>query len=119
VFARLSRAVEHAAGSPWAVGLAMALIVVWLATGPYFGWSDTWQLYANTFTTLVVFVLAFIIQASQVREMTALQAKLSELIRATEGARNSLIIAEELPDAVLAETVEELRQKATDGPERG
>jgi low affinity Fe/Cu permease len=113
-FARLSRAVEHAAGSPWAVGAAIAFIIVWLVSGPYFGWSDTWQLYANTFTTLVVFVLAFIIQASQVREMTAIQTKLSELIRATEGARNSLIVAEEMPDAALARTVEELREKAKD-----
>jgi low affinity Fe/Cu permease len=114
VFARLSRAVEHAAGSPWAVGLAVAVVIVWAASGPFFDYSDTWQLVINTFTTLVVFVLAFIIQASQVREMTALQAKISELIRATEGARNSLIIAEELPDAVLAETVEELREQAKD-----
>jgi low affinity Fe/Cu permease len=119
VFARLSRAVEHAAGSPWASLGAVLTVLGWLVCGPFFEWSDTYQLCANTFTTLVTYILVFLIQGSQERQTLAIQTKLSELILATEGARNSLIVAEEMPDAVLAETVEELRQKATDGPERG
>src|SRR6188472_2409425 len=96
MFSRLSRAVEHGAGSPWAFGAAGLTILVWAATGPLFGWSDTWQLVINTGTTVVTFLMVFLIQATQSRDTGAIQLKLDELILATATARNAVIGAEEL-----------------------
>lgn len=89
-FARLVEIVTHALGSVWAVGGSIAFTIVWLFLGPVFDFSDTWQLWANTITTIVTFIMVFIIQASQNRDGLAIQAKLDELIRASD-ARNLYI----------------------------
>ena len=87
-----------ATGQPVAFTLAALLIMVWIATGPVFGWSDTWQLVVNTATTIVTFLMVFLIQNSQNRDAAAIQAKLDEVIRAMDGARNEFIGIEHLTD---------------------
>jgi low affinity Fe/Cu permease len=85
-------------GQPLAFTVAALLILVWIATGPLFGWSDTWQLVVNTATTIVTFLMVFLIQNSQNRDAAAIQAKLDEVIRAMESARNEFIGIEHLTD---------------------
>jgi low affinity Fe/Cu permease len=86
------------AGQPIAFIVALALILLWIVTGPLFGWSDTWQLVVNTATTIVTFLMVFLIQNSQNRDAAAIQAKLDELIRAVHDARNEFIGIEHLTD---------------------
>jgi low affinity Fe/Cu permease len=85
-------------GSPWAFILACGVVLAWAVTGPLFGWSDTWQLVINTGTTIVTFLMVFLIQNTQNRDAQALHLKLDELIRADHGARNTLIDLEESSD---------------------
>ena len=85
-------------GQPLAFTVAALLILVWIVTGPLFGWSDTWQLVVNTATTIVTFLMVFLIQNSQNRDAAAIQAKLDEVIRAMESARNEFIGIEHLTD---------------------
>jgi low affinity Fe/Cu permease len=87
-----------ATGSPWAFLIAAAVIVVWGITGPLFHFSDTWQLVINTGTTIVTFLMVFLIQNTQNRDSVAIQLKLDELIRGVEGARTSLVDLESLDD---------------------
>ena len=86
------------AGQPAAFVIALALILLWIVTGPLFGWSDTWQLVVNTATTIVTFLMVFLIQNSQNRDAAAIQAKLDELIRAVHDARNEFIGIEHRTD---------------------
>lgn len=86
------------AGQPSAFALSVALILLWIGTGPLFGWSDTWQLVVNTATTIITFIMVFLIQNSQNRDAAALQAKLDEVIRALGHARNEFIGIEHLTD---------------------
>ena len=88
----------------------MAIIVVWAATGPLFGFSDTWQLVINTSTTIVTFLMVFLIQNTQNRDAHAMQLKLDELIRAIKSARNSLIDLEEMSEGELKKLEEEFRK---------
>jgi low affinity Fe/Cu permease len=94
-FDRFSRAVERAVGTPTAFILACAAILIWAACGPIFGFSDTYQLIVNTGTTIVTFLMIFLVQATQNRDTQALHLKLDELIRVTRDARNSIAAAED------------------------
>ena len=101
VFGRLARATSRASGQPKTFLLAVLVIVVWLVTGPIFHFSDTWQLIINTGTTIVTFLMVFLIQNTQNRESEAMQLKLDELIRATQGAHLALLDMEELTEEEL------------------
>jgi low affinity Fe/Cu permease len=90
-----------ATGSPWAFILAVAIVVVWALTGPLFDFSETWQLVINTGTTIVTFLMVFVIQHAQNKDTVALHLKMNELIAATKGASNRLINIEDLTDEEL------------------
>ena len=100
-FHRFARGSARASGHPVAFGFAVTVILLWLITGPIFAFSDTWQLVINTATTIVTFLMVFLIQNTQNRDSEALQLKLDELIRATKTAHNALLEIEELSDAEL------------------
>ena len=100
-FAALSHRVASWAGQPLAFILSSAVVLVWVATGPIFNYSDTWQLVINTGTTIVTFLMVFLIQNAQNRDGSAIQAKLDELIRAVDNARNDFIGIEHLTEAEL------------------
>ena len=98
LFTRIASRMASWAGQPLTFVLAVATIAVWVVSGPIFHWSDTWQLVINTGTTIVTFLMVFLIQNAQNRDASAMQVKLDELIRAIEGARNEFIGIEHLTD---------------------
>ena len=109
LFRRIAHKTSEFVGSPWAFVGACLIVVVWACTGPLFGYSDTWQLVINTGTTIVTFLMVFLIQNTQNRDSLAIHLKLDELIRAVSHARNHLIDLEELEDEELAALQEEFR----------
>ncbi len=113
-FARFARTVAHFAGHPAAFVAAALIIAVWAASGPLFGFGNTWQLVINTSTTIVTFLMVFIIQNTQNRDAIALHLKVDELIRATEGAHNALLDLEELGEQELVRIRDHYEQLASE-----
>jgi len=109
-FRRLAGVITAAVGTPWALLLAISIVLVWALSGPLFRFSDTWQLAINTGTTIVTFLMVFVIQASQNREARATQLKLDELIRAVKGARNELIALEHASEETVELHKEQFRE---------
>ncbi|HEV8673679.1 MAG TPA: low affinity iron permease family protein [Methylomirabilota bacterium] len=108
----MSTRVSSLVGSPWAFMLAVSTIVVWAVMGPLYGFSDTWQLIINTGTTIVTFLIVFLIQHTQNKDARAIQLKLNEVIAALEGASNTLINVEKMSDADLDRLQERFQQLA-------
>jgi low affinity Fe/Cu permease len=119
-FRLLSRKVACAVGAPWAFVAAAVVVLIWLLSGPMFHYSDTWQLVINTSTTIVTFLIVFLIQNTQNHDSRALHLKLDELIRAVTEARTNLVDLEELPEADLRKLEKEFRRlsvaKSPDSP---
>lgn len=117
-FTRAAKWASRTAGRPITFMLALGVIVVWAVTGPIFKFSDTWQLVINTSTTIITFLMVFLIQNTQNRDTEALQIKMDELIRAVESAHNALLDLEELDDDeldLIRKDYLELAKKARDG----
>src|SRR5437868_8216199 len=114
VFANVAGKISQATGSFWTFSIALAVVIVWAATGPIFHYSETWQLVINTGTTIVTFLMVFVIQHAQNKDMRAVQLKLNELIAAVEGASNRLIDVEDLTDRELEHLYNRFRSLASD-----
>ncbi|MGH6769795.1 MAG: low affinity iron permease family protein [Xanthobacteraceae bacterium] len=114
LFSRAACQVSHWAGKPVVFLSAVFLVLIWAASGPLFGFSDTWQLVINTSTTIVTFLMVFLIQHTQNRDTLALQLKLAELIIAMQGAKNGIATAEDLSEEELERLHEEYRGRAED-----
>lgn len=115
-FRKFAHTTSEAMGSPWAFILAAITILVWGVTGPLFGFSDTWQLVINTGTTIITFLMVFLIQNTQNRDAKAIHLKLDELLRGLQGARSSLVDLEDLSDEelrALQEQFKRLREEET------
>jgi low affinity Fe/Cu permease len=120
IFHRFSQAVANVAGSPWTFFVAALVVIIWAALGRTFHYSDTWQLVINTGTTIVTFLMVFLIQNTQNRDAKAIHLKLDELIRSKRGARNALMDLEHCTEEELAEIEAEfkrLRDRAAHYPE--
>jgi low affinity Fe/Cu permease len=124
-FTRLAKAAARFTGRPLCFILATLVVVAWVVTGPVFHYSNTWQLVINTGTTIITFLMVFLIQNTQNRDTEAMQIKLDELIRATQGANNRLLDLEELEDRELEafrdsyESLAEAARNCAPGDERG
>ncbi|HEY5314905.1 MAG TPA: low affinity iron permease family protein [Pirellulales bacterium] len=121
-FVRFSKGIANFTGHPYTFVLALAVLAVWAVTGPIFGYSDTWQLVINTGTSVVTFLMVFLIQNTQNRDTAAIQIKLDELIRISHGAHNVLLNLDDLTDEelkALQANYRSLADRARDGMERG
>ena len=118
-FASFARWIEEQLGRSTAFVLAILAVALWAVTGPFFGWSDTWQLVINTGTTIVTFLMVFVIQNTQNRDTKALQLKLDELIRVNKAARNSLMSLEEKTESEVEEIKSAFVELASTGEASG
>ncbi|WP_413294431.1 low affinity iron permease family protein [Bdellovibrio sp. HCB185ZH] len=109
VFRKIANKISHWVGTPIAFAVAVLGIIAWAVCGPFFDYSDTWQLVINTTTTIITFLMVFLIQNTQNRDARAIHLKLDELIRANTGARNSLIDLEEMSDELLDQVHEDFK----------
>jgi low affinity Fe/Cu permease len=110
IFRKFATTVSEKVGAPWAFILAISVIAAWAITGPLFNFSDTWQLMINTSTTIVTFLMVFVIQNTQNRDAKATQIKLDELIKSIRGARDTMVDVEELTDEELEKLQEQFRK---------
>ena len=110
LFRRFGQATSTMVGSPWAFILAVLIVLVWALTGPLFHYSDTWQLVINTGTTIITFLMVFLIQNTQNRDAKAIHLKLDELIRGVKGARTHLVDLETLSDEELEQLQEQFKR---------
>jgi low affinity Fe/Cu permease len=111
-FRKFANKTSEIVGSPWAFILAVMIIVVWGISGPLFGFSDTWQLVINTGTTIITFLMVFLIQNTQNRDAKAIHLKLDELLRGVEGARTSMVDLENLSDEDLRKLQEQFQRQS-------
>jgi low affinity Fe/Cu permease len=122
MFRRLAIGTADMVGSPWAFLISVGLIIAWAISGPYYHYSDDWQLVMNTFTSVVTFLMVFLIQAMQNRDSKAMHLKLDELLRAVKEARTSLVSLEQMTDAeldALAAEFQRLRARVRRTPVQG
>lgn len=117
LFNTIAKKAAAATGSPWTFLAAVAIVVIWGISGPVFGFNDTWQLVINTGTTIITFLMVFLIQNAQNRDASAMQVKLDELIRAVESAQNSYIGIEHLTDAQICRLRDALEKEMDASPE--
>jgi low affinity Fe/Cu permease len=110
LFRKFAQATSAAVGSSWAFIIAVLVVIVWATTGPMFHYSDTWQLVINTGTTIITFLMVFLIQNMQNRDAKAIHLKLDELLKGVKGARTSLIDLQSLSDEQLEHLQKEFRQ---------
>ena len=110
LFRKFAQAISHAVGSPWAFIIATLIIVVWAVTGPLFGYSDTWQLVINTGTTIITFLMVFLIQNTQNRDAKAIHLKLDELLKGVTGARTGMVDLEDMSDEELEKLHKEFKR---------
>ena len=115
IFTRIAGRIAAFAGQPVAFILALLAVILWAATGPMFGYSETWQLVINTGTTIITFLMIFLVQNSQNRDAAAMQAKLDELIRAIEAARGEFVGIEHLTDREIEEIRQQLERECGTG----
>ncbi|PIT93155.1 MAG: hypothetical protein COU06_01570 [Candidatus Harrisonbacteria bacterium CG10_big_fil_rev_8_21_14_0_10_38_8] len=119
IFRKIARRVGEFAGTPIAFITAIVLVVLWSMSGAYFGYSDTWQLFINTATTIMTFLMVFLIQNMQNRDGKAIQLKLDELIRSVKGARNKMVDIEDLSEKDLNLIDQEFRLVKDKADKRG
>lgn len=119
LFTRVASGISHLAGSPPAFMIAFGTVLIWIVSGPMFAFSDTWQLVINTGTTIVTFLMVFLIQNSQNRDAAAMQAKLDELLRALEGARDGFIGIEHMDEDQIEALRKALEREQSDDGKSG
>lgn len=118
LYTQIAKSISRVTGRPSTFSLAVLVIVIWLVSGPIFAFSDTWQLVINTGTTIITFLMVFLIQNTQNRDTAAIQLKLDELVRAHQGAHNAILDLEELDDELIEAFRARYRRLATEAREK-
>lgn len=118
LYTQIAKSISRVTGRPSTFSLAVLVIIIWLVSGPIFGFSDTWQLVINTGTTIITFLMVFLIQNTQNRDTAAIQLKLDELVRAHQGAHNAILDLEELDDQMIDAFRARYRRLASEAREK-